>query len=217
MSLKTSSGLSSLHAAVSSPVVHGFSTKARKPSKSRALSMDCNKQRSRGSEALKCVLHQSSLCSQCFACRHVFFIRLAASFIFFKNCTTTVVLTYMVQVQVPAQCAVWGRYEFAAAHGSTGGVLLVSRRAPFSWCPCPCPCLCPCLCPWSSSPRWYATAQTEQKTLLSPCTGPSKNIRRTRTNEPRTKFHFIIERIKYKQKLGETEKAFARILSVVKQ
>jgi len=43
-------------------------------------------------------------------------------------------------------------------------------------------------------PRPYATAQTEQKTLLSPYTGPSKNIRRTRTNEPRTKFH-LIERI----------------------
>ena len=41
----------------------------------------------------------------------------------------------------------------------TGGVFLVSRRASFSWRPCP------CLCPWSSSPRWCATARTEQKTL----------------------------------------------------
>jgi hypothetical protein len=67
----------------------------------------------------------------------------------------------------------------------TGGVFLVSRRASFSWRPCP------CLCPWSSSPRWCATARTEQKTLLSPYTGPSNVYV---GHEPRTTVDFPFNR-----------------------
>ena len=62
----------------------------------------------------------------------------------------------------------------------TGGVLFVSRRASFSWCPCP----CPCLCPWS--PRPVGVRQHEQSRKHSPLIYGSVQKYTSDTNERTT-------------------------------